>query len=150
MLIIIIPDSPTSLSLIILDGFCGRKAPCFLPSKAFRTCMCMRSKAGCLKSLTAASKGVDCEAMRALCFAKAYCTLAVIQDTAASFGARRDSRGRAPDTRYQRLYSHTHTSNTRTQQFNARCSIIIKIAKLRHARTNCQNGFVQRVLGLRR
>ena len=25
-----IPDPPTSLSLISLNGFCGRKAPCFL------------------------------------------------------------------------------------------------------------------------
>ena len=27
-----IPDPPTSPSLITLNGFCGRKAPCFLPS----------------------------------------------------------------------------------------------------------------------
>ena len=32
-----------------------------------------------------------------------------------------DSAGRATDTRYQRLYSNN--SNTRTQQFSARCSI---------------------------
>ena len=32
-----------------------------------------------------------------------------------------DSAGRATDTRYQRLYSHTN--NIRTQQFSARCSI---------------------------
>ena len=34
-----------------------------------------------------------------------------------------DSAGRATDTRYQRLYSHT--SNTRTQQFSARSSIYL-------------------------
>ena len=57
-----------------------------------------------------------------------------------------DSAGRATDTRYQRLYSHS--SNTRTQQFSVRRSIYM--AKPRHTRTNHQNGFIQRVLRLRR
>ena len=76
---------------------------------------------------------------------KAHCTLAAMQDTTASVGAGRVSSligalslvnrqglhrgcaGRATETCYQRL--HSHTSNKHTQRFDMCCSIDGKITR---------------------
>ena len=40
-----------------------------------------------------------------------------------------DSAGRATDTRYQRLHSHTSNTHMHTQQFSVRCSIYGKVSR---------------------